>query len=267
MIRLRRHSEGRLAVFRDGMWLITSVPPVTSYPSWFHDDRLCSGPGWSELLVAALPEPDRRVQNIRMVWTLCTGELTVGHLDGELESPYPHTVDSLRLGDRPICQCHTPEDASRIVAAVNARSTTAEPPPDERDALLSEIEQLRAELDEVAHSARELKRMHDECHQQRDVARAELARLHSWNGLMSLLDEHYPADIFIGSSGDHGPRVVALIREIDSLRETIEILSDPEEMAAIREGQAASAAGDVFTLDELKAKLAASRRAVPNPER
>lgn len=58
VIRLRRHTDGRLAVFRDGMWLITSVPPATSYPSWFHDDRLCSGPGWSELLVAALPEPD-----------------------------------------------------------------------------------------------------------------------------------------------------------------------------------------------------------------
>lgn len=57
-IRLRRHTDGRLAVFRAGMWLITSVPPVTSYPSWFHDDRLCSGPGWSELLVAELPEPD-----------------------------------------------------------------------------------------------------------------------------------------------------------------------------------------------------------------
>lgn len=107
-IRLRRHTDGRLAVFRDGMWLITSVPPVTSYPSWFHDDRLCSGPGWSELLVAVLPEPDRSVRNIRMAWTLCTGELTVGHLDGELESPYPHTVDSLR------------SDALKMLAAVAA---------------------------------------------------------------------------------------------------------------------------------------------------
>jgi PHD/YefM family antitoxin component YafN of YafNO toxin-antitoxin module len=68
---------------------------------------------------------------------------------------------------------------------------------------------------------------------------------------MALLDEHYPADVFGGDSGDLGPRVVALIREIDSLRETVEILSDPETMTAIREGQAASAAGDTVSIEEL----------------
>lgn len=35
---------------------------------------------------------------------------------------------------------------------------------------------------------------------------------------MALLDEHYPADVFTGASGDLGPRVVALIRECDVLR-------------------------------------------------
>jgi hypothetical protein len=64
LVRLRRHSDGRLAVFRDGMWLITSVPPVTSYPTWFHDDRLCSGDDWSELLVAELPEPDGHLDDV-----------------------------------------------------------------------------------------------------------------------------------------------------------------------------------------------------------
>jgi hypothetical protein len=70
LVRLRRHTDGRLAVFRDGMWLITSVPPVTSYPSWFHDDRLCSGDGWSELLVAELPEPDATLSRPAQLWAL-----------------------------------------------------------------------------------------------------------------------------------------------------------------------------------------------------
>ena len=46
----------------------------------------------------------------------------------------------------------------------------------------------------------------------------EIERLHTWAGLMSVLDEHYPADVFDGSSGDPGPRIVALIREINGLR-------------------------------------------------
>jgi hypothetical protein len=48
--------------------------------------------------------------------------------------------------------------------------------------------------------------------------RTERNRLHSWAGLMSLLDEHYPADIFTGESKDIGPQILALIREINQLR-------------------------------------------------
>jgi hypothetical protein len=47
----------------------------------------------------------------------------------------------------------------------------------------------------------------------------ELERLRSWAGLMETLDEHYPAEVFDGSSGDPGPRIVALTREVDRLRE------------------------------------------------
>jgi hypothetical protein len=53
---------------------------------------------------------------------------------------------------------------------------------------------------------------------ERDSMRSELARLHSWDGLMELLDEHWPADIFTGESGDPGPRMIVAIREIDRLR-------------------------------------------------
>lgn len=53
----------------------------------------------------------------------------------------------------------------------------------------------------------------------------ELERLHTWDGLMSLADEHYPTDIFPHLAGqpddpdrDPGPRILLLIREVDRLR-------------------------------------------------
>lgn len=55
--------------------------------------------------------------------------------------------------------------------------------------------------------------------------RAEVARLHSWPGVMSLLDEHYPADVFTGESGDPGARVVALAHEVDRRGKMIEELA------------------------------------------
>jgi hypothetical protein len=50
------------------------------------------------------------------------------------------------------------------------------------------------------------------------AAESEISRLHTWSGLMSLLDEHYPASIFTGMSEDPGPQIVKLIREIHQLR-------------------------------------------------
>ncbi len=47
----------------------------------------------------------------------------------------------------------------------------------------------------------------------------EVERLNTWDGLMSLVDEHYPSDIFDGSSGDPGPRMVVLLREVTLARE------------------------------------------------
>jgi hypothetical protein len=52
---------------------------------------------------------------------------------------------------------------------------------------------------------------------------AEVERLHSWQGLMSLLDEHYPESIFPTTEDDEdrdsGPRIVSLIRRINGLEE------------------------------------------------
>ncbi len=46
----------------------------------------------------------------------------------------------------------------------------------------------------------------------------EIKGLNTWTGLISLLDKHYPPDIFDGRSCDPGPRIVALTREVAWLR-------------------------------------------------
>jgi hypothetical protein len=50
---------------------------------------------------------------------------------------------------------------------------------------------------------------------------AELDRLHSWDGLMELMDEHWPADIFPtrpdDPNRDPGPRIVSLLRWVAGL--------------------------------------------------
>jgi hypothetical protein len=70
----------------------------------------------------------------------------------------------------------------------------------------------------------------------RDRLAAELAELRTWRGLMSLLDELWPADAFDGSSddGDPGPRIVALMRQVDLLRRQVDLLC--RELEKVREG-------------------------------
>ncbi len=54
----------------------------------------------------------------------------------------------------------------------------------------------------------------------------------------------------------NGRRAAVLIsaEELESLEDTLELLSDPEAMAELRESAQALAAGDVVTGDELRAK-------------
>ncbi|BBG01612.1 MULTISPECIES: hypothetical protein [Pseudonocardia] len=63
-----------------------------------------------------------------------------------------------------------------------------------------------------------------------DRLRAELDRLHSWDGLMSLLDEHWPVDIFradpMEAAADPGPRIIALLRWVAALRDAGNPLAD-----------------------------------------
>lgn len=49
--------------------------------------------------------------------------------------------------------------------------------------------------------------------------------LHSWDGLMSILDEVYPADVFRpvnpSTTTDPGLRILSLLRQIHAVRATI----------------------------------------------
>ncbi len=102
----------------------------------------------------------------------------------------------------------------------------------------------------------------------RDRLAAELAELHTWRGLMALLDEHWPADVFDGSpdSRDPGPRIVALMRQVDLLRRELEKVRDggrvemaepPSLMDAVREVRAA--------LDRRREQLARDLAHTPDP--
>jgi Domain of unknown function (DUF3850)/Antitoxin VbhA len=55
-----------------------------------------------------------------------------------------------------------------------------------------------------------------------DVADSALPLVTSWDWLMAVLAVHYPPDVVDGSSGDPGPRIVALAREVDRLRREAE---------------------------------------------
>lgn len=49
--------------------------------------------------------------------------------------------------------------------------------------------------------------------------------------------------------------VIMAIDDYEAIQETMEILSDPEEVAAIREGLEAADRGELFTLEEVRREL------------
>jgi hypothetical protein len=55
-----------------------------------------------------------------------------------------------------------------------------------------------------------------------EAEHAEVERLHSWDGLLELLDEHWPEDIFPtepdSETRDTGPRIVSLLRWVERLQ-------------------------------------------------
>lgn len=139
-------------------------------------------------------------------------------------------------GDEPAREIPADElaEARRIVCAAVATDKTTSTRPEkaldlllaeydergrERDAARAEVERLHDERAELLHSLRESHEEQERMAKSLRYLRAEVERLHTWAGLMSLLDEHYPADVMTGESGDPGPRIVALTREVERLRD------------------------------------------------
>lgn len=82
----------------------------------------------------------------------------------------------------------------------------------------SDLVLVLAELQRLRDAFEELREEDHELHGAYLRLRAELERLHTWHGLMSLLDEHYPPDVPLGPDRDPGPRILHLTRELDRLR-------------------------------------------------
>lgn len=74
-----------------------------------------------------------------------------------------------------------------------------------------------------------------------DALRAQVDRLHTWDGLMHLLDEHWPESMMPTLSDDvsrdPGPRIVSLLRWVEALRAQVEqIKARREEVGEETEG-------------------------------
>lgn len=131
----------------------------------------------------------------------------------------------------------------------------------------AELDELRWELERLREENRFWHRqdasgpIHDARDTEIGSLRAELERLHTWAGLMSLLDEHYPADVMTGESGDPGPRIVALVRELefalkDNERMLAQHTADVAELERLRDAaRSVVEAPDLATGDDVVGNL------------
>ena len=98
--------------------------------------------------------------------------------------------------------------------------------PDELDAIEAEIVEGDESVDDLAAIIAALRE-----------AWAEVERLHSWTGLLSLLDEHWPAELFPtladNPARDTGPRLVSALRRAENAEAAIARVwaIDPEDHA------------------------------------
>lgn len=105
--------------------------------------------------------------------------------------------------------------------------------PRDRFVSLSEREAVTAAVwDEVQPEVRRLDKRVERAEAERDLKSKALGaaaivisdlaaqrdRLRTWPGLMETLAALYPPDVIDGSSGDTGPQIITLTREVDRLR-------------------------------------------------
>jgi hypothetical protein len=87
------------------------------------------------------------------------------------------------------------------------------------DAKLSKV---FAEVDRLKDQRSHARRRFHQLRVELEEARGEVAFHHTWDGLMALVEQHYPEEIFPTVAGpdqrDPGPRIVSLVRWVDQLR-------------------------------------------------
>lgn len=90
------------------------------------------------------------------------------------------------------------------------------------DELARRLEQRDSDYESAVIECDELLSERDELARRLREAEKELRRLDSWEGLMERFSETYPSDIFDGSSGDVGARLIVAIRELDNWKRRAE---------------------------------------------
>jgi hypothetical protein len=70
-IRLRRHTDGRVAIeYKPQWWVLIKLDPNAAYPVRDVSEKYVIGNGWSELFVTELPEPDSSLSRAGQLWSL-----------------------------------------------------------------------------------------------------------------------------------------------------------------------------------------------------
>jgi len=113
--------------------------------------------------------------------------------------------------------------------------------------LLQEVDRLRAENTAQAEALAE--------------ARGEVAFHHTWDGLMALMEQHYPEEVFPIVAGpdrrDPGPRIVSLVRWVDQVRaELASMTKFAEDLREERDQRLRSEGKRGVERDALAAKIA-----------
>lgn len=76
-------------------------------------------------------------------------------------------------------------------------------------------------IDDLTWRVRDLERDNHELRWRLTQAEDEIKALHTWDGIMRLLEERYPAKSFSTTHGSPGPMIVSLLRKLDRLRNAV----------------------------------------------
>lgn len=140
--------------------------------------------------------------------------------DAERESRY---AEAIRLGVTKVLTEPSPDYAITLQDRLTAGIVEAATPLLDAEAAAA-VSEAQAEGERMVEGVRLLWKVDMKAARE---AEAEVERLHSWDGLLSLLDEHWPEGIFPTSADgrrDTGPRLVAAIRRAKSAEAEVERL-------------------------------------------